>query len=369
MSPAMPASGRAPRTRVASMAQVSPPVREQADGALVLAARAGDEAAFRRLTDPYRRELHVHCYRLLGSLHDAEDLLQETLLRAWNRLDSYQGRAPFRAWLYKIATNACLNELGRRHRQLPPRAYGRPADPADELVPYSAEVTHLEPYPDVLYDELHPDAADPQARYLGRETIELAFLTAIQLLPPRQRAVLILREVLGFSASEAAELLEMTVPAVNSALQRARGTLARQPPGAPDALRLDADTGDEELLRRYMRAFEAADVGALAGLLREDAILTMPPAPSWYSGRDSIIAWFSTSPYAFGDEMRRFRLRPTRANRQPAFAAYVWHPEASTFKAYGIMVLRLTAGEVAEITGFGDASLFPFFGLPDELAA
>ena len=357
------------RARLASVPQASLPAHERPEGALVVAARAGDEGAFRALTEPCKRELHVHCYRMLGSLHDAEDLVQETLLRAWNRLDSYEGRAPFRAWLYKIATYACLNELGRRRRQLPPRAYARPADPADELVPYSAEITQLEPYPDVLYDELRAEAGDPHARYLAHETIELAFLTAIQLLPPRQRAVLILREVLGFSASEAAALLEITVPAVNSALQRARGKLAKQPTSAPETIRLEADSDDAEVLRRYMRAFEAADVRALAALLKEDVILTMPPAPSWYSGRDSVTAWFSTSPYAFGDATRRFRLLPTRANRQPAFAAYTWDPEAATFKAYGLMVLQLADGLVAEITGFGDASLFPFFSLPDELAA
>lgn len=342
---------------------------ETAEGSLIAAARAGDEAAFHRLTERYTRELHVHCYRMLGSLHDAEDLLQETLLRAWKRLDSFEGRAPFRAWLYKIATNACLNELDRRPRQLPPRQSVPAADPRAEHTPYAAEVTHLEPYPDALYDELGAGATDPQARYLARESIELAFLTAIQLLPARQRAVLILREVLAWTASEAAELLEMTVPAVNSALQRARGTLAKQAPPTPEAVPANSTDVEAELLRRYMLAWEGADMRALAALLKEDAILTMPPAPSWYSGRDAVVAFFATSPYVFGDHTRRLRLVPTRANRAPAFATYAWDPVASIFRAYGIMALQLQDGLVSEITGFGDPSLFVFFDLPETMPA
>lgn len=342
---------------------------EPTDEPLIVAARAGDEAAFRRLTERYSRELHVHCYRMLGSLHDAEDLVQETLLRAWRRLDSFEGRAPFRAWLYKIATNACLNELERRPRRLPPRLNAPAADPRAEHTPYASEVTTLEPYPDALFDELGNAAADPQAHYLARESIELAFLTAIQLLPPRQRAVLILRDVLGWAAAEAAELLDTSVPAVNSALQRARSTVAREAPGSPGAVRTDSRDAEAELLRRYMRAWEAADMRALAALLKEEAVLTMPPAPSWYSGRDAIIAFFSTSPYVFGDETRRLRLLPTQANRQPGFAAYAWDPGAAAFLAYGIMVLRLEDGLVAEITGFADPTLFPFFNLPRTLAA
>ncbi len=332
------------------------------DGALLGAALAGDEGAFRRLTEPYRRELHVHCYRMLGSFHDAEDLLQETLLRAWNRLGSYEGRAPIRAWLYKIATNACLNELKRRERQLPPTGYGPPTGPGGEHIPFAAEVTQLEPYPDLLLDELRSDAADPAARYLSRETIGLAFLAAIQLLPARQRAVLILCEVLDFSASETAELLETTVPAVNSALQRARKTLAAPPAAAPSDVPADAG-----LLDRYLRAFEDGDMTALTALLREDVILTMPPAPSWYAGRDSVMTWFTTSEFAFGDATRRFRLVPIGANGQPGFAAYVPSEDGEAFVPYGLMVLRVSGGRIAEITGFGIASLFARFGLPETL--
>lgn len=355
--------------RLGPMARLATLPLEPTEGPVIRAARAGDEAAFRQLTERYTRELHIHCYRMLGSLHDAEDLLQETLLLAWKRLDSFEGRASFRAWLYKIATNACLNELKRRPRQLPPRLHTPAADPRAEHTPYAAEVTHLEPYPDALYDELGSDAADPQARYLARETIELAFLTAIQLLPPRQRAVLILREVLGWSARETADLLDVTVPAVNSALQRARSTLAKHSPRTPDAVRMNSADPEAELLRRYMLAWEEADMRALAALLKEDALLTMPPSPSWYLGRDSIITFFSTSPYVFGDETRRLRLLRTQANRQPAFAAYSWSRDAAAFQAYGIMVIQLQDGLISEITGFADPSLFPFFGLPETVPA
>jgi RNA polymerase sigma-70 factor, ECF subfamily len=328
---------------------------------LIEAAKAGDDTAFRLLIDPFRRELHVHCYRMLGSLHEAEDLVQESLLRAWRRLDSFAGDASFRAWLYKVATNACLNELRRRPRRLPPPSHGPPTDPADEHMPYAAEISHLEPYPDILLDEI--GGGDPQARLIARETIELAFLTAIELLTPKQRAVLILREVVGWTAAEVAALLDTSVASVTSALQRARATIASAQAAAAGAR--TAHEQDASLLRRYMRAWEEADMEALAALLKDDAVLTMPPAPSWYRGAESITGFFSS--FVFADPTRRIRLLATRANRQPAFAAYLWDPESERYVSYGIMVLRLEETQVAEITGFGDPDLFRFFDLPESL--
>ena len=333
------------------------------EAALVAAARDGDEAAFRRLTDPHVRELRVHCYRMLGSLHDAEDLLQETLLRAWQNLSRFEGRSSLRLWLYRIATNACLNARRSRSRQLPPRLSGPAWDPYAPLVPEAEEILHLEPFPDALL--VNPD--DPEARYSSREGVELAFITAIQLLPARQRAVLILREVLGWSASEVAELLDTSVPAVNSALQRARRTLEADAPWSPDSVSLEPADEEALVLERYMRAWEKADMTALATLLKQDAVLTMPPAPAWYAGRDAIVTWFSTSPFVFGDPTRRMRMLPTRANGKPALAVYTAAGAAERFEAYGIMVLRIEAGAVVEITGFGDGTLHELFGLPATL--
>ncbi len=326
---------------------------------LIEAARGGDDAAFQLLIEPFRRELHVHCYRMLGSLHDAEDLVQESLLRAWKRLDSFAGDASFRAWLYKVATNACLNELRRRPRRLPPPLHGPPEDPTAEHTPYAAEISHLEPYPDRLLDEA--GGGDPQAGFIARETIELAFLTAIEVLPPKQRAVLILREVVGWSAAEVAGLLDTSVASVNSALQRARAWIAST--RAPAARAPVTDESEAALLRRYMQAWEEADMRALATLLREDAVLTMPPAPSWYRGAEAITGFFTS--FVFADPNQRLRLVPTRANRQPAFAAYVWDAESGSYTSYGIMVLRLEGAEVAEITGFAGRDLNRFFGLPE----
>jgi len=335
------------------------------EAALVAAARDGDDAAFQRLTDPYVRELRVHCYRMLGSLHDAEDLLQETLLRAWQNLDRFEGRSSLRVWLYRIATNACLNARRSRRRQLPPRLYGPPSDPYAPFVPATEENLHLEPFPDVLL--VDPD--DPEARAVAREGIELAFITAIQLLPPRQRAVLILREVLGWSANEVAELLDTSVPAVNSALQRARRTLDEEGPGSPDVVVAETDEEEALVLERFMQAWDEADMASLATLLREDAELTMPPDPIWFAGRDAIVTWFSTSPFVFGDPTRRMRMLVTRANGLPALAVYTAVGDAQEFEAYGIMVLRIAGGAVVEITGFGDGDLHRLFGLPSAIDA
>jgi RNA polymerase sigma-70 factor, ECF subfamily len=348
---------------MASFATTTEPASIEA--ALVAAARDGDDAAFQRLTDPYVRELRVHCYRMLGSLHDAEDLLQETLLRAWQNLGRFEGRSSLRVWLYRIATNACLNARRSRRRQLPPRLYGPPSDPYAPLVPATEENLHLEPFPDSLL--VDPD--DPEAHAVAREGIELAFITAIQLLPPRQRAVLILREVLAWSAAEVAELLDTSVPAVNSALQRARRALDEEAPVSRDVVVAETDDEEALVLERFMRAWDAADMASLAKVLSEDAEMTMPPEPLWFAGRDPIATWFATSPFVFGDPTRRFRMIPTRANGLAALAVYTAVGDAEQFDAYGIMVLRIEGGTVVEITGFGDGDLHRFFGLPSVVRA
>jgi RNA polymerase sigma-70 factor (ECF subfamily) len=319
---------------------------DPAEAGLLAAARAGDERAFAQLTSPYRRELQVHCYRMLGSLHDAEDLVQETMLRAWRRLRAFEGRTSLRRWLYAIATNACLNKLEREPRVLLFPTGGE-TDP-----PPLARVGWLEPYPDSLL----PDAVagDPQARLDLRESVALAFLAAIQHLPPRQRAKLVLFDVLGWSAAEIAELLETSVAAVNSGLQRARATLDRRP--EPRA------TEEEErvLVERFVEAWERVDIDGLVELLREDAVLAMPPQPVWFAGPKAVGEFFATVP-AEGD-LTRIKLVPTRANLRPALAAY------QDGQAYGIMVFELARGRIAEIVGFADAARsFDRFGLPDRL--
>jgi RNA polymerase sigma-70 factor, ECF subfamily len=313
---------------------------------LLAAARAGDEHAFAQLTSPYRRELQVHCYRMLGSLHDAEDLVQETMLRAWRRLAAFEGRTSLRRWLYRIATNACLNALERE-----PRVVLFPtADEADP--PALARVSWLEPYPDSLLPEAA--ATDPQARLDLRESVAFAFLAAIQNLPPRQRAMLLLFDVLGWSSAEIAELLETSVAAVNSGLQRARATLDARPPPRP------TEREEEVLVERFVAAWERVDIDGLVELLREDAVLAMPPEPVWFAGRESVGEFFATVP-AEGD-LTRIKLVPTRANLRPAVAAYF------DGNAYGIMVFELAGGRISEIVGFADASkIYDRFGLPERL--
>jgi len=309
-----------------------------AEIALLAAARAGDENAFRSLTEAYAGELRVHCYRMLGSLQDAEDALQETLLRAWKHLRSFEGRSSFRAWLYKIATNVCLSASRRRQLEPVPAASPRPPAP-DE----ASEVPYLGPYPDTLFDGFEDDVADPAARYDLRESVQLAFLAAIQLLPPRQRAVLILRDVLAWSAREVADLLETTATSVNSALQRARETLERE--RRAGRLRTASTTSDEverSLLRRYVELWEAVDIQGLVSLLKEDAVLWMPPEGARFEGRTRIADFFSSVPA--GGALDQIRIVPTRANRQPALAAYIWDPDARVHRAYGLMVLTVDGG-------------------------
>ncbi len=325
-----------------------------AEAELLAAARAGDETAFRELTEPYARELQVHCYRMLGSLHDAEDALQDTLLRAWRHLGSFEGRSSFRGWLYKVATNVCLTASERRRREPP-----APSVP-------SLDVPYLGPYPDELLDELEAVEPSPAARCDLRESVQLAFLAAIQLLPARQRAVLILRDVLGWSAKEVADLLETTTTSANSALQRARETLElRRRNGELRAAAAPSDETERSLLERYMNTWEAVDIDGFVALLREDAVLWMPPESAQIVGREGIGQFFGTVP-ADG-ELDKIRLVETRANRQPALAAYLWDPDDRVYRPYGLMVLTIDGDAISEITGFPDPALFARFGLPEEL--
>ncbi len=318
--------------------------------AVVASARAGDESAFATLVDRYRRELHVHCYRMLGSFEEAEDVVQETFLRAWRKRESFEGGSWFRAWLYRIATNACLDALRRRARQ--PR----------EIRSF-AEIPWLQPYPDRLLDEIAPSDTEPDAVVVAKETIELAYLAAIQLLPPRQRAVLILRDVLDWSANETASLLDITVAAANSALQRARATLREQLPARPSEWS-GAEPSDQEraLLEGFIDAHERADAAKAVALVREDIRVSMPPYPWHYEGLAALRPLLQR---AFSDP-GEWRLLPTGANRLPAAASYFRAPGDSEFRAFKLDVLRIEDGLIIEITTFGTV-LFPHFGLPPTL--
>jgi RNA polymerase sigma-70 factor (ECF subfamily) len=326
------------------------------------AARAGDQDAFQQLVEPYRSELLVHCYRFFGSLEDGEDMLQETLLRAWRRLDTYAGRASFRAWLYKIATNVCLDALDRhRVRSLPNLAQhpaAAPAAPGDPLPASVLDPVWLDPLPDSL---LGNAASEPDAVYEIHESVTLAFLAVLQQLPGRQRAVLVLRDVLGFSASDTAQILDVTVVAVNSALQRARSTMQarhKRPAARP------ADDQVALLLERYVRAWETADSEGLVSLLRQDAILTMPPLPVWYRGRADIRAFLDGFLFA-RQAPGRFRLLPTHANGAPACALYE-RDAAGDYRPGAVHLLTLAEGQIAEIHDFlaFDPKLFVRLGLP-----
>jgi RNA polymerase sigma-70 factor (ECF subfamily) len=308
-----------------------------------------DEASFGRLVEGHRRELHVHCYRMLGSFTDAEDLVQETFLRAWRHRNTFEG-AGFRAWLYRIATNACLDAIRRNKRQL-------------RTLNSFAEVPWLQPYPDRLLDEVAPRDAEPDAVAVARETIELGFLATIQLLPGQQRAVFILRDVMGWSAAETAELLETSVAAANSALQRARATLrGRLPERSQPVNELSSD--ERDLLARYVDAHSRCDAAAMAALVRDDVRVTMPPHPMCYQGLDSLAPLYEL---AFGpNRMGDWRVVPTSANRQPTAACYLRRPGETVFRAFKLDVLRVEGDAIAESTTF-DASLFPAFGLPPTL--
>jgi RNA polymerase sigma-70 factor (TIGR02960 family) len=327
-------------------------------------ARAGDGEAFRELTEPYRRELQLHCYRILGSVQDAEDMLQETLLAAWRGLDRFEERASMRAWLYKIATNRCLNSLRASARRPAPAIPPWPGAPPPEPT-RRAEPLWLQPYPDTLLDDLPDTAPGPEARYESREALALAFTAGLQRLPPRQRAVLVLRDVLGYPAAEAAGILDTTETSVNSALQRARATLGAQaataghdpapPPGSPR---------ERAVIDRFVDAFEAADTARLVDLLTDDAWMSMPPEPLEYQGH-AAIAEFYLSRTWWG--AHPIRMVPTRANGQPAFGYYLQDPHAAVDRANGLIVLTLAGDKICAITRFGDNSLFPHFGLPRTL--
>ena len=332
---------------------------------LLRRARSGDESGFAELADGFRAELQLHCYRIVGSVQDAEDLVQETLLAAWRGLERFEGRASLRSWLYRIATNRCLNALrdrGRRPLELPASEGTAPPPQPTRL----GEPVWLEPYPDVLLEGLRDRSQEPDTRYETREAIALAFVAALQRLSPRQRAVLVLRDVLAFRAAEVADILGVTQVSVNRALQRARQALERaMPPGQRDVAPLPGSRAERELVTRFTAAFEAGDVPGVVALLTDDALLTMPPEPLEYQGPLAIGQFLSTVPA--GGSLERFRLVPTRANGQPAFGCYLRDPHAPVAHAYGLMVLTLKGNRVAAITGFPDTSVFRSFGLPRTL--
>jgi RNA polymerase sigma-70 factor, ECF subfamily len=319
----------------------------------------GDEETFRRLVESHRAELHAHCYRMLGSLHDAEDAVQETLLRAWRALPRFGGPRLLRPWLYRIATNVCLDALARRPKRALPIDHGEPAGPDDDPGTPVAESVWVEPYPDERLG-LEAGYAAPEARYEQREAVELAFVAALQHLPGAQRAALILREVLGFSARETAEMLDTTTASVNSALQRARRTVKERLPTRSQqaTLRTLGDERSQEIVEGYVDAWERGDVEAIAAMLAEDATFAMPPYPSWWRGRD-VIAAFAAEPV--------HRYLPTRANGQLANAAYRRNPETGRYLAEAIEVLTLEGARVKAMTAFMTPDLFPLFGLPDAL--
>jgi RNA polymerase sigma-70 factor (TIGR02960 family) len=327
---------------------------------LLSKARAGDQLAFRELTDPFRRELQLHCYRILGSLQDAEDMLQETLLAAWRGLDRFEGRASLRTWLYRIATNRCLNLLRSNARRPAKEVPPMPEPPPPTR---RSEPLWLQPYPDLLLDGLPDSAPDPAARYETKEATALAFVAALQRLPPLQRAALVLRDVLGFSAAESASILETSEASVKGALQRARAALAERPLDASRAPLPDSPQ-ERELVGRFVEAFERGDTKAVVALLTEDAWLTMPPYPFEYQGKEAITRFFEHRA-AVRDPRRR--VVPTRANGQPAFGFYVDDPHAPVARPWGLMVLTLDGEWISAITFFSDTSVFPHFGLPRTL--
>lgn len=323
---------------------------------LLARAQDGDEDAFTDLVAQYRPELRAHCYRILGSVHDADDALQETLMAAWLGLGRFEGRSSVRAWLYRIATNKCLNaRRGARSRPLP-----EPTRPLPEPT-YYGEPLWIEPYPEVLLDGLATDTPGPEARIEAREAISLAFVSAVQHLPPMQRAVLMLRDVMGFRAAEAAETLDCSVHAANSLLKRARARIARELPAREHAPLPDSPH-ERDIVARFTDAYENGDVATIVGLLTDDVVLTMPPLPFVYRGR-ATTAEFLEAVCA----TRHFQLVPTRANGQPAFGCYVYDGNASVVRAHGLIVLTLAGNHIAEITRFLDNSMLPRFGLPRTL--
>jgi RNA polymerase sigma-70 factor, ECF subfamily len=332
---------------------------------LVVAARHGDEGAFSQLMGPHRPALHAHCYRMLGSAQDAEDALQETLLSAWRALPRFEGRSSLKSWLYRIATNACLKTIERRPRRVLPIDYGPAADPHGPPRQPVVESVWLEPYPDTGI-ELEDRRASPDARYEQRESVELAFVAALQHIPARQRAVLILRDVLGFSAREVAETLEMTPPAVDTALQRAHKTVDDRLPEQSQQATLQA-LGDQQLrevVDGFVDAWERADVDSVVAMLAHDATIAMPPQPTWYRGREAVATFLRTVALAAG---RRWRLLPVSANGQLAFGEYRWDETTERFLGEAVMVLTVAGALIADITAFRGPEHLARFGLPARL--
>jgi len=329
---------------------------------LLTRARAGDGEAFRALTEPYRRELQVHCYRMLGSLQDAEDALQDTLLAAWQGITGFEERASIRTWLYRIATNRCLNALRSASRR-PAKEWDVPTVEPPEPTGLG-EIVWLEPYPDALLEGAVDAPVGPETRYEQTESMSLAFVTALQVLPPRQLAVLILRDVLGFRANEVAGMLDSTVDSVNSALKRARASLQQRLPGLGDRdpAPRPASPLEEAVVAEFVRAYESADLDAIVALLTEDTFISMPPMPFEYRGRD-VVARFYHSIFRAG---RRFDLVPTRANGQPAFGAYLRTPERGIRHGTGLLVLTLSGDRICAVTRF-DRGVLSWFGLPRSL--
>jgi RNA polymerase sigma-70 factor (ECF subfamily) len=321
-----------------------------------------DSEDFARLTDPFRAELLAYCYRMLGSVHDAEDQLQETLIRAWRSYGGFQGRSSLRTWLYRIATNACLRALENRDRRPLPSGLGGPGeDAAGPLVAARPEVPWLEPVPDAL---LGAAPADPASIVVSRASVRLALIAALQYLPARQRAVLILRDVLGWRAAEVAELLGVNTTAVNSVLQRARAQVERVAP-AEDEMREPDDPDSRALLDRYATAIENADIGTIMRLLRDDAVLEMPPLPTWFAGREQVGRFLAARVV---NAPGWFRMVAVAANGQPGLAAYMRDGDGG-YRAHAIQVLTVTGSSIARIVSFNDPGLFPVFGLPEDLPA
>ncbi len=317
---------------------------------LLEAARGGDEDAYRRLVEPRRGELHAHCYRMLGSVHDAEDALQEALLRAWKGMGRFEGRSSLRSWLYRIATNTCLDAIERRPKRVLPVDYGPAADPHGGPGEPVVESVWIEPYADERF-EIEDGLAGPEARYEQREAVELAFIAALQHLPANQRAVLILREVLGFSAKEVAETLETTTASVNSALQRARKTVDERLPeqSQQQTLRELGDDGLRELVDEYVEAWERGDVDAVVGMLTEDAAFAMPPLKTWFGGRDEIAVFLARWPMS-----GTWRWKPLRvtANGQPALAYYAWDDREGAYLPFALNILTIRGDRISEVDAF-----------------
>lgn len=323
-------------------------------------ARSGDEEAFRQLTDPHRLELQLHCYRILGSIHDAEDMVQETLLAAWRGIDQFQGRASLRAWLYRIATNRCLNALRDGTRR--PRVLSDPPFAPPEPTRWDDAVS-AEPYPDALLADIPDASPGPEARYETREAVELAFIAALQHLPPRQRAVLLLKDVLGYRTEEVASMLEASGASVKGALQRARATLENRLHGG-ESQRAPQPRSEREraVARKFADAFVSDDIAGVVALLTDDGWMAMPPYPHTYQGRVAVAEFLRSSAKWRG--ARRYRLMPTRANTQPAFGCYLQDERGRAARAAGLIVLTLDGDRLSGVTRFMDPSLFAYFGLP-----